>query len=206
MIKKIGFILSLVVIGIITISFTKQKVTSNPKPPVGLFYTVGLAPDFKDNYNALDLGNSYHAFKEALGYKESRGNYFAVNTYGYKGKYQFGGAALRSVGVSDAWTFLRSPKMQEQAFIALLSKHKWVLRDYIDSYEGKTINGIDITESGILAAAHLGGAGNVKKFLRSNGSARFRDGYGTSISIYFKRFGGYDMSFIKADINAKVSM
>ena len=34
------------------------------------------------------------------------------------------------------------------------------------------MNGIEITESGILAAAHLSGAGNVKKYLRSNGKTK----------------------------------
>jgi hypothetical protein len=42
-------------------------------------------------------------------------------------------------------------------------------------FGSKTINGIKVTESGILAAAHLSGAGNVKKFLRSNGSHSFSD-------------------------------
>ena len=37
-----------------------------------------------------DLGNSYISFKEALAFKESRGDYFTVNTLGYLGKYQFG--------------------------------------------------------------------------------------------------------------------
>ena len=94
--------------------------------------------------------------------------------------------------------------MQEKAFTALCKVNKWILRKDIKNSVGKTINGIEITESGILAAAHLGGAGNVKKYLRSNGVKCFSDAYGSSIQIYLKKFGGYDVSSIVADRKAKV--
>ena len=94
--------------------------------------------------------------------------------------------------------------MQEKAFVALCKVNKWILRKDIKRSVGKTINGIKITESGILAAAHLSGAGNVKKFLRSNGNQRFSDAYGATVQSYLKKFGGYDVSIIKANRNAKV--
>jgi hypothetical protein len=56
--------------------------------------------------------------------------------------------------------------MQERAFVALLSKNKWILQDIIKKYDGKVVSGILVTESGILAAAHLGGAGSVKILLK----------------------------------------
>jgi hypothetical protein len=43
--------------------------------------------------------------------------------------------------------------MQEKAFVALLSKNKAILEDVIERYDGKVVNGVLITESGILAAA-----------------------------------------------------
>lgn len=61
---------------------------------------------------------------------------------------------------------------------------------------GKKINGVTVTESGILAAAHLAGAGNVKKYLRTYGKYQFTDAFGTTIDLYIKKFGGYDVSFI----------
>ncbi len=99
---------------------------------------------------------------------------------------------------------MNNPELQEKAFVALCKVNKWILRKDIKRSAGKTINGIKITESGILAAAHLSGAGNVKKFLRSNGSIRFSDAYGASIQSYLKKFSGYNVSIIKADKNAKV--
>lgn len=94
--------------------------------------------------------------------------------------------------------------MQEKAFIALLSKNKWELRAIIEKYEGAILNGTRITESGILAAAHLAGVGSVKKYFRYKGKRFFKDAYGTSLRSYLKRFGGYDTSFIIADSTASV--
>jgi hypothetical protein len=122
------------------------------------------------------------------------------------GKYQFGMGTLRTIGVRDSVAFLNSPKLQEEAFKALLSINKHALRNEIETYEGKVINGVLITESGLLAAAHLGGAGSVKKFLRSNGKSGFRDGFGTSLKSYIKNYGGYDTSLIIPNKNAKVKL
>jgi hypothetical protein len=157
------------------------------------------------NLNVPYTGNHFIGFKEAIAFKESQGKYRKVNSIGYMGKYQFGSNALRSVGVKNQKAFLKNPALQEKAFIALLSKNKWILRNEIEKYEGKVISGIEITESGILAAAHLGGAGSVKKFFKNKGNKHFRDAYGTSLRSYMKAFGGYDLSFIEADSNATIN-
>lgn len=152
-----------------------------------------------------DLGKSFVGFKEAIAFKESTGDYFRVNTLGYLGKYQFGKETLKLIGVYDTSEFLENPQLQEKAFIANTMRNKWVLRRDINRFVGKRIDGVLVTESGILAAAHLAGPGSVKKYLRSYGALGFTDAYGTSIRNYMKRFSGYDTSFIKADKKAKVS-
>jgi len=139
-----------------------------------------------------------------LAFKESQGKYTVVNTLGYLGKYQFGKTTFHRFKIYNTQAFLRNPELQEKAFVALCKVNRWILRKDILRSVGKTINGIKITESGILAAAHLSGAGNVKKFLRSNGSVRFSDAYGSSIQSYLKKFSGYDVSNIAADRNATV--
>ena len=144
----------------------------------------------------LFLGKSYVGFKEALGFKESRGDYNIVNDYGYMGKYQFSRATLRMMGFKNTDNFLYDTRQQEAAFLAYTSLNKWVLRNDIKRYAGKTIGGVKVTESGILAAAHLAGAGNVKKFLRSAGENRFEDANGASIRYYLRKFSGYDTSHI----------
>jgi hypothetical protein len=149
-------------------------------------------------------GKSFTGYKEALAFKESQGLYKLVNSLGYMGKYQFGKTSLKAIGIKNSSRFLESPDLQEKAFIALLSLNKAVLKNQITKFSGKTINGIKITESGILAAAHLGGAGSVKKFFSSNGKQIRRDAFGTSIVSYMRRFGGYDTDWIAADLNARI--
>ncbi|MEH6536290.1 MAG: peptidoglycan-binding protein LysM [Psychroserpens sp.] len=149
------------------------------------------------------LGKSYNGFKEALAFKESRGDYFTVNTLGYLGKYQFGAETLKMIGIYNPTQFLYNPELQEKAFLANAERNKWILRKDIKRFEGKKINGVLITESGILAAAHLAGPGSVKKFLRSYGSQNVSDAYGSSVRYYMKKFSGYDTSFVEADRKAK---
>lgn len=167
-----------------------------------------LYPSQKQN-DYIDLnvpftGKFFIGYKEAIGFKESQGQYKKINTIGCMGKYQFGMETLRSVGINNSSSFLNSPNLQEKAFVALLAKNKWELKDVIEKYDGTVLNGVKITESGILAAAHLGGVGSVKKYFRSNGKRYIKDSYGTSIRSYIKSFGGYDTSFIVADGDANV--
>lgn len=159
-----------------------------------------------ENRNYHELGKSYLAFREALGFKESGGDYKIINELGYMGKYQFGRGTLEMIGIRDTNFFLNNPGLQEAAFYANASRNKWILRRDIARFQDKVINGIKITESGILAAAHLAGPGNVKKFLRSNGAYSFNDAFGTSMKHYIKKFAGYDTSYVVPDRKAKAKI
>jgi hypothetical protein len=158
------------------------------------------------NLNIPCTGKFFIGYKEAIAFKESQGKYNKINSLGYMGKYQFGSETLKTVGVNDTNQFLTSPIMQEKAFVALVAKNKSELKDIIQKYEGRVFAGILVTESGILAAAHLGGVGSVKKFFKHRGKRFFKDAYGTSIISYMKDFGGYETSGIVADSNAKVKI
>ncbi|SIS65549.1 hypothetical protein SAMN05421766_103173 [Zobellia uliginosa] len=158
--------------------------------------SILLAPPF--------LGSSYIGFKEALAFKESQGNYFTTNTLGYLGKYQFGIGTLQLMGVYNATRFLNDPVLQERAFHTNIARNKWILRRDIARFVGKRIGGVEITELGMLAAAHLAGAGNVKKYLRSWGAFDVSDSYGTTIAEYMKKFSGYDISHVSPKRNPKV--
>ena len=150
------------------------------------------------------LGKSFTGFKEALGFKESQNDYFRVNQFGYLGKYQFGKSTLKVLGIHHPQLFLNNPELQEKAFIANTQRNKWVLRKDIKRFKGKLIKGVKVTESGILAAAHLAGPGSVKKFLRSYGETSFADANGATIRYYMKKFSGYDTSLIKPVKKVKV--
>ena len=138
---------------------------------------------------------NHNQFLEDLGMRESSGNYKAVNQYGYLGKYQFGRKTLNALGYDKVSNreFLANPSIQEEAMYALLSHNKRILRRQIEKYHGQTIHGIYITESGILAAAHLAGPGNVKKFFRKG--YEFKDGNGTKMTSYLQRFSNYKLEF-----------
>ena len=96
---------------------------------------------------------SHQQFLEAIGHRESSNNEF-----GYMGKYQFGKATLKGLGINvTKEEFITNPKLQEKAMHMLLSHNRKKLKRYIKKYEGQIIHGVLITESGVLAAAHLAG-------------------------------------------------
>ena len=203
--KRKKLLVLLVVLFIIT-SFTDMYTinTTTAKynvPSKNYYATVVLPQEIQPeiNFYSLYLGKSFVGFKEALAFKESQGKYHRVNTLGYLGKYQFGKSTLKRFKIYDTAEFLKDPELQEDAFLALCSLNKWILIRDIKRFVGRRINGVKITESGILAAAHLAGAGNVKLYLRSWGATKFEDAYGTSIALYMKKFAGYDTSLIKAN-------
>ena len=189
------------ILGLLTLLLILVSATSVEKRN-DLIKDISL-PEYVD-YNLPYLERNFMAFKEAVAFKESQGKYTVVNTLGYLGKYQFGKSTLKRFKIYNTNAFLKNPELQEKAFVALCKVNKWILRKDIKRDTGKTINGIKVTESGILAAAHLSGAGNVKKFLRSNGTIGFSDAYGSTIELYLKRFSNYDVSNIIADRKAGV--
>jgi len=142
-------------------------------------------------------------FLLALGYRESGNNPKIYNNKGYIGMYQFGKAALITTGYNHVTfeKFKENPSIfskedQLDAMIKFTRINYRTLKKYIDKYEGTVIDGIIITKSGILAGAHIGGAGGVIKYLKSNGDKNPSDIYGTSIEDYMKQFSGYDINFV----------
>ncbi len=158
-------------------------------------------------------------FLNGLGARESGGNYKAFNRYGYAGKYQMGEAALIDAGYyrkpsgrfNNDWTgeflgkdgiysiqdFLNNPKAQENAQIIFKRKQWGYLRAVgALNFLGFIINGYEITPSGLLAGAHLKGAGSVIEYLKSGGKSVLKDAFGTSVESYIKQFANYDVSEI----------
>ena len=169
----------------------KSAIEIEPERPLAL---ITITPEIKAPKVELIIKN-HSKFLEDLGMRESSGNYKAVNQYGYLGKYQFGRNTLNALGYEDVSNreFLANDSIQEEAMYALLNHNKRILRRQIEKYHGKTINGIFITESGILAAAHLAGPGNVRKFFRKG--YEFKDGNGTKMTSYMIKFSNYKLEF-----------
>ena len=140
------------------------------------------------------VAKGHSDYLSAIGFRESTNNYKAVNQYGYLGKYQFGRRTLDALGFEDVSNreFLNNPKIQEEAMQALLEHNQKILRRQIKKYDGEMVHGVYVTESGILAAAHLAGPGNVKKFFRKG--YEFKDGNGTKMTSYMTKFSGYQLA------------
>ena len=139
------------------------------------------------------IKSDYELFLDAMGHQESGNRYNVVNRYGYMGKYQFGKSTLKTLKIKvTRQEFLNDTFLQEYAMHKHLLYNKKRLDKYINKYEGQIVNDILITESGLLAAAHLCGAGSVKKWFRTGKIAE--DGNGVTITSYMKRFGGYNLS------------
>ena len=190
-IKQIGIILFT---SLMLVSFTnyimraeeKSVISLSSKPIEPMLLTLGF--DIKP----IEI-NQTELFLNAIGHRESSNRYDIVNKWGYMGKYQFCKKTLKNLGYDvSKKEFLNSPYLQEKAMLDLLEHNKKILQSYIDYWDGRKINGKVITESGILAAAHLAGAGNVKRFLKKG--EEFKDGNGTKLTSYLTQFSGYDIN------------
>jgi len=133
-----------------------------------------------------------------LSLRESAHKWKIINRLGYMGKYQFGNDALSDIGFKHITTrrFRRNPNifpihLQDIAVKRYMYFNANLLQKHM-KYIGCTINGVMITKSGLLAAAHLGGAGNVKEFLESEGEINFADDNETKLTEYLETFKNYN--------------
>jgi integrating conjugative element protein (TIGR03758 family) len=158
---------------------------------------------------------TYENYLVALRRFESGDNYTIVNPFGYAGWYQMGEMAMIDAGyyrrdgtpdrndwnpanftgkngINSLADFLNNPAKQTQAITDYNQKQwSYITAMGLDRAIGRTINGIVITESGLLAGAHLVGIGGLQQFINSNGSIVPRDGTNTPITKYVGDFGGF---------------
>lgn len=197
--RKVTLAMALLVVSSVVMAFTNYN---GMKPEAKIVAELPKASEIKiievekitPELPEIKIKN-HSLFLNDLGHRESTNNYKAVNQFGYLGKYQFGRATLNALGYDEVSNreFLANPSIQEEAMYALLLHNKKILRRQIEKYHGTTVNGIYITESGILAAAHLAGPGNVKKFFRKG--YEFHDGNGTKMTSYMVMFSDYKLEF-----------
>lgn len=149
----------------------------------------------------------------------------AINAFGYIGYFQFGKTALQTIGYKDTngnWTgldgansqesYLNSREMQIKAVNRLINENCKLLRNNnFNEYYGKTINGVELTESGVIAGCHLVGLGGLAAFLDVPNNLKFvkkkidgkmvvtnqkhpqYDGNKVHISEYIRKFNNYDL-------------
>lgn len=164
-----------------------EPLSVDERPSIEIMMPKIEAPKFE-----IDL-KDHKSFLKKMGHYESSNDYSKVNRWGYMGKYQFHQETLRALDINvSKQKFLSSPTLQEEAMTKLLTDNKKTLRRYIRKYDGEIVHGVYITESGILAAAHLGGAGNVINWFKHG--KNFKDGNGTPITKYMKVFSSYNLN------------
>ncbi len=144
----------------------------------------------------------YEQFLFALGesecsFKAFRNPWKVINVQGAAGRWQLMPCALKDIKfVGTLSNFLNSPQVQRDCIYKLMLKNKIYIKHYIPDYQkylGKTIHGVKITWSGMLASAHIGGVGGLKKFLTTGYNAS--DGNET-VKSYMSKFANYKIGLI----------
>jgi len=148
--------------------------------------------------SATGLPIDYKAYAQKIGEKESGGNYKAINTLGYLGKYQFGAMALQDMGLVKKGTSLKglddpsnwNIQGGKQAFLNNTQLQEDTMVRYTKQNLA-TLNRIGVVNkdsspqeiAGYLAASHLLGPGGAKQLSKGKSGT---DAYGTSSASYFK--------------------
>jgi len=141
----------------------------------------------------------FNRFVNDLGRRESGNNWMSINLIGCFGEWQFAESTVHYLGYKhvtlkkfkkDPEVF--PPELQRKVLESLIKVNLVLLKDY-ERFIGETIHGVAVTKSGMIAAAHLGGATSVKRFLTSDGRLDKKDVLGTSVSNYMKKFSFYDI-------------
>lgn len=183
--------------------------------------TFTMMQTYQDFLNAL-------GFRESSSIPDGVQNYDVENPFGFIGKYQFGEAALYDLGYygtdnsdrnlfKNDWVGNWSGKNgihSKQDYLSNGFVQEIIIRDWqgilwnriqflaLDKYEGQVLNGQPITLSGMLATAHLIGAGSrssdtagLKGYLLSGATFSPGDGNGTSANDYMALFEGFQTPF-----------
>lgn len=97
-------------------------------------------------------------------------------------------------GVNSKVDYLRGRRHQLTAINILVNKNCGYIRnENINEFYGKTMNGVELTESGCIAASHLVGYGSLRDYALSSGKTNKKDGNGTSVQDYMDLLNYYDM-------------
>lgn len=178
----------------LSLNHNLNKIAAAKKSPGGHrgFFQMGESALFETGYYLGDTGIDFRK----LDAKKEKALYDSVtatfNKNDWKGKWT---GKNNIYSLSD---FVNKPELQLKAvndWINYLCKRMHLL-DF-NQYFGQIINGVEVTESGAIAGAHLMGEGGLATFLNSPvfGKNKYKivDDLGTHISSYISMFGGFDL-------------
>lgn len=136
-------------------------------------------------------------FLDHMAERESDNTPTVVNRFGMMGKYQFHPNTIKVLGfrISNK-QFLSNPELQDSVMVAYLRANNKELNTLITKYENKKFKGVRVTRSGVLAAAHLCGSGNIKKFFTNPYYEGCSDANDTNAREYMRTFSIYNLKKI----------
>lgn len=151
----------------------------------GYKYAVIFLPDSRKDWKL---------YKKAMQNIETHGatdssSYFMKSISGiHWGRYQLGPLARQVSGIKPNITFQEfssNPELQEGAFLAWIRFIKKSMQPDINKYSGRFMDGVQITESGIISMAHNAGIEATRAYLQR--------GSNPPGGTLFLKVGGYNL-------------
>jgi hypothetical protein len=165
-----------------------------PKPPQ---IEAQMDEAFKESMSDLKGPREPKGVRKSLANTESRGSGDLtaknVNPDGkmFAGRYQFGDARLSDYNAVAGTNYtakdmLNMPEAEQEKIADwhFSDISKYIKSEGLDKFIGTEINGVTLTESSLVAVAHLGGKSGLKQFLLTDGKYNEKDSNGTSLTDY----------------------
>ena len=200
--RRITQLLLLPVAMFIMTSFFYERPSTIEYPNAVVLDTI-VAPRPITNKGDLSL------FMERMALRESDNTPTVVNWLGYMGKYQFGPRTLWALGEEFKVTkaeFLGTEALQDRAMMQYMRDNRLNIYDLIDRFDGKWYQGIYITESGLLAGAHLVGSHGLRAWLEGTSGTRIIDAKGTHVRDYVEMFSKYNLEGLASGTTNEVRL
>jgi len=165
-----------------------------PKPPE---IEAQMDEAFKESMSDLKGPREPKGVRKSLANTESRGSGDLtaknINPDGkmFAGRYQFGDARLADYNAVAGTNYtakdmLNMPEAEQEKIADWHFKDisQYIKSEGLDKFIGTEINGVTLTESSLVAVAHLGGKSGLKQFLITDGKYNEKDSNGTSLTDY----------------------
>ena len=146
---------------------------------------------FKDaQEEAITLGSTMDGFMQKLAMSESSGDPTAEITLDdgrtFTGLYQFGDARLSDYRKATGAKFTTAEFKEDEALQQKVAD--WHFQDLAKAVDALGDEAVNYDRDGLMAVAHLGGVGGMKKYVRTKGQYNPADALGTSLSDYYAKF------------------
>lgn len=129
-------------------------------------------------------------FMQKMAMSESSGDPNATITIDdgrtFTGLYQFGDARLSDYRKATGAKFTTQEFKEDEQLQQKVAE--WHFQDLAEAVDALGSEADSYDRDGLMAVAHLGGVGGMKKYVRTNGQYDPQDALGTSLSDYYDKF------------------